>query len=222
MTSAALRILAIITMLVDHIGAFFFPEALWLRAIGRLSMPLFVFGIAEGFVHTSSVRKYFWRLLTFAIIAQVPFALLDTELGRTEMSLNIMFSLALSILALACVKKGVWMWLMVPIIMLAVELLRVEYGWVVVALALLFYLARKYLYRKFKILYGIAIYLSLFAAQICLVWRGLFVIQFFAILAVIPILFYNGKKGRRLPRHAEYIFYPAHLFIIWIILQFLH
>ena len=37
-----LKMLAVVTMLIDHIGAIFFPGVLWIRAIGRLSFPIYL------------------------------------------------------------------------------------------------------------------------------------------------------------------------------------
>ncbi len=96
-----LKIIAIITMLIDHIGAVVIengilkyqdpllmqtilatPEGVkWstidfaLRTIGRISFPIFCFLLVEGFLHTKDVRKYGIRLLAFALISEIPFDL---------------------------------------------------------------------------------------------------------------------------------------------------
>jgi hypothetical protein len=57
-----LKIIAFSTMAIDHIGAIFFPELLFLRIIGRLAMPLFAFGIAEGYLKTKNIFNYGQRL----------------------------------------------------------------------------------------------------------------------------------------------------------------
>ena len=67
----AIRTLAMTTMLIDHIGMMFWPEAEVLRAVGRIAYPLYAFGIACGWMHTRSRQKYIWRLLLVAVMAQV-------------------------------------------------------------------------------------------------------------------------------------------------------
>ncbi|MBU4031120.1 conjugal transfer protein TraX, partial [Patescibacteria group bacterium] len=59
-------------MVADHVGFLFFPHILWLRIIGRISLPIFAFLIGEGYEKTSNVKKYFFRLAIFALISFVP------------------------------------------------------------------------------------------------------------------------------------------------------
>ena len=63
----ALKIIAVIAMLVDHIGYMFFPKVQILRIIGRLALPIFAFMVAEGARHTKSKIKYILTLLIFAV-----------------------------------------------------------------------------------------------------------------------------------------------------------
>lgn len=79
MSTFVLKIIAITTMLIDHIGAMFLTgDLLWYaitRSIGRLAFPIFAFLIVEGFYHTSNVKNYLKRLGIFAIISEIPFDL---------------------------------------------------------------------------------------------------------------------------------------------------
>jgi len=69
-SSFGLRVIAVILMTIDHIGAVLFPHVLILRIIGRLSFPIFVFLMVEGYFHTRDVKKYLTRLLVFAVISE--------------------------------------------------------------------------------------------------------------------------------------------------------
>ena len=92
----SLKLIAVAAMTVDHISAVFFPSEIWMRLIGRLTMPIMAFLISEGYHYTRSVRKYLFRLLIFAIVSQVPYML---AFGINN--LNVMFTLAISVLLLA-------------------------------------------------------------------------------------------------------------------------
>ena len=58
-------------MTLDHIGLYFFPNQILFRIIGRIAMPIFVFTLAEGFIHTKSRQKYFMRLGMLGVISEI-------------------------------------------------------------------------------------------------------------------------------------------------------
>ena len=62
MTTAAVKWLALILMVVDHIAAFIPGMPLWMRYLGRCSAPLFLFALAWGFCYTRSPKRYLLRL----------------------------------------------------------------------------------------------------------------------------------------------------------------
>ena len=68
-----LKLIAILSMLIDHVGKLFFPNILFLQIVGRLAFPIFAFFIAEGFYYTRNKVKYFFTILVFAVIAQIPY-----------------------------------------------------------------------------------------------------------------------------------------------------
>jgi len=90
-----LKLAAALSMIVDHVGLVFFPQIMPLRIIGRIAFPIFAAGIADGYRHTSNLKMYFYRLLFFGAISQIPFMIL---FGKNE--LNIIFSLLLSLVHL--------------------------------------------------------------------------------------------------------------------------
>ena len=65
-----LKIIAFVTMAIDHIGYVFFPQYMWLRVIGRLAFPIFAYCLALGCVYTKNPKKYALRLLAFALVSQ--------------------------------------------------------------------------------------------------------------------------------------------------------
>ena len=80
LSANCLKLIALITMTLDHIAiSFISNEILYtvFRIIGRLTAPIFWFFIAEGFYKTRSLKKYFFRLLLFAVISHFPFMLLE-------------------------------------------------------------------------------------------------------------------------------------------------
>ena len=70
-----LKLIAILSMTIDHIGYLLFPKVTLLRIVGRIAFPIFAYLIAEGFVHTGDVKKYLLRLGIFAILSEIPYDL---------------------------------------------------------------------------------------------------------------------------------------------------
>lgn len=124
--STWLKILGIVTMTIDHIGMVFFPDQIAWRLVGRLALPIFLFGIVEGNRHTSSHGKYITRLLICGIISQPIFsAVADTTM------LNICFSLALALGMLYWldrVKGDLGRTMIVIATMMVAWLFNVDYG----------------------------------------------------------------------------------------------
>lgn len=233
LTSASLQLIAIITMLIDHLGAYIFHSPIWMRAIGRLAMPLFCFMLSEGFLHTKGKRRvrYFGRLLIFAFISQLPFdlahyaaaggkittlpAYLASGALGYELYLNVIFTLMISFIAMSIIEYSGWLAVFLPILLIIAELLAVDYGAFGVLLVISFYLCSKYLKgEKLKFWRMIGYVFCLFSPMTLMIVIKNKPMQLFSLLAIFPILAYNGKLGHRLPKWFGYIFYPAHLAMI--------
>ena len=214
-----LKLIAMISMVFDHVGDLFFPGLLWLRAIGRLAMPIFAFCIAEGYAHTRDKKKYLLRMGIFALVSEIPFDLaFEGKIGLGHQ--NIMLTFFLSILALMLYdairgsdgeggKKPVGRILLGLLAVLAMAalafVLRADYTIFAVISVFLFYVLRE----KHPLLRsgaGVG-FLALTRTVGYYSATG---------LSLIPLLLYNGKKGRGL-KWLFYAFYPGHLLLLWLL-----
>lgn len=94
-----LKLLAVIFMVIDHVGLFFFSEHLAFRLIGRLSFPIFAWLIVNGIEYSHNRRNYFLRLFAFALMSQFPYLLAFGAAIPGFSGLNIFFTLCLGFLA---------------------------------------------------------------------------------------------------------------------------
>jgi hypothetical protein len=190
-----IKVIAAIAMIIDHIGLMFYPEIEAFRVIGRISMPIFAYCIAEGYIHTRNIKKYIIRMSVFAVIAQIPYSLIFGT------RLNILFSFALSLLLLKLKDKyGKWIYLLV----IPAALLNVEYGIYSVILILIF--------NEFKDKKSVMI-TAFVTATIMYSLTQQTVIQIAAIMAIYIILHLKGKR-LKIPKYAFYLFYPAQWFVL--------
>ena len=209
-----LKLIAMVTMIFDHVGDSFFPDLTWMRIIGRIAMPIFAFCIAEGYAHTHDKVKYLTRMAIFAVISEVPFDLFGAGRVIDITHQNIMFTFAIAIAALLLYEKItakggkvslVLGWLVLIAGAVLATVLLTDYTFTGVILVVVFYLLRKHdLLIKDGV--GLACYLALRN-------MGVFVWGF---LSFIVIAFYNGERGKGL-KYLFYVFYPAHLLLIFVI-----
>ena len=88
----ALKIIAAISMLIDHIGVIFFPQIKIFRILGRIALPIFSFMIAEGARYTRNKLRYFLTVFSLATACQIVYFLYD---GDTYMSILVTFSISI-------------------------------------------------------------------------------------------------------------------------------
>ena len=227
----ALKFLAAALMLVDHIGLIFFPQFLFLRIVGRLSMPLFAFALSEGCRYTKNKTKHFCLLFTLAVLCQTVYYFFDD--GNLYMSILVTFSLSvLTIYALQFFKKTLFdkkadgldqilslaLFSAVLLCDFALcQLFTIDYGFwgimlPVFASVLDFRgIPAPALLQKFDCLPARVFSLSIGLIFLSVSLGG---IAFFALLAIPILLLYNGEKGKRNTKYFFYIFYPLHLVIL--------
>lgn len=219
MTIYTIKIIACITMILDHIK-YGIPvlNNFITTYFGRIAYPLFAFFIVEGYIHTSDLKKYYKRLLIFGIISQIPFMLFRTLVGE-YMLLNIIFTLLLGLISINIYEKVKNKFVSIPLVLFTIYLgkvLNVDYNWYGVATVFLLYILRD---RKLLKCLGFAL-LTLFYYYT----RGLLnsissyiILTFlFTISSVFIICFYNGEKGKGTNKFF-YWFYPVHMLIIYLI-----
>lgn len=94
-TGSTLKIIAIVTMLIDHTAAVLLGNNMIMRMIGRIAFPIFIFLLIEGAIHTRSKMKYALRLCLFALISEIPFDLAFSNEAFFFGYQNVFFTLAI-------------------------------------------------------------------------------------------------------------------------------
>ncbi len=213
MTAFTLKLIAIITMIIDHLGLFFFPTIPELRLVGRISFPLFAWLIANGAYHTHNIRLYFLRLIICAAVSQVPFILANKHLDPDIWLLNAVFTLSIGLAAIMLIQqtKNKLLWIVVTsCAALLAQVLQMDYG----ALGVLI-VVFSYVFFTKPILLIISQFVLFFGDFLFNAIVNHFVsIEVLGIFSFVFVLLYNGKPGIR-ARYLFYLFYPLQYVIIY-------
>lgn len=231
-----LKIIAAVTMLIDHIGFILFPQYLILRVIGRIAFPIYAFMIAEGCAYTKNKRKYFLDIFSLALLCQIAYFLYD---GSRDLGILVTFSLSILLIYTLegikerlfikeCPKKEKIIAVSVFLLgTLAVYLLntryRVDYGfWGCMAPVFASVFKNiKNAPSMLKKLDSIGMQVLMLAIALLILALTTYDIQLYSFLA-LPILFaYSGARGKLKMKRFFYIFYPSHLLILHIISHFM-
>lgn len=204
-----LKVIALITMVVDHIGVVFYPDCNWLRVIGRIAFPIFAFLLVEGYFHTSDVKKYIMRMATLAFISEIPFDLIVYGNVVDFRHQNIFFTFVIGLFMMYMMSRCVQpiystLWLVLGFVIATVFM--ADYSYYGIAIIYLFYRFRNM--RLFGCI-GLVVASILFGN-----------VQIWAILAIPLLLMYNGKKGpafadKKVYKYSFYGFYPLHMIILF-------
>ena len=132
LSSNALKVIACICMLIDHVGLVLMYNKWYMRAVGRLAFPIFAFLIVQGAAHTSNIRKYILRLAVFALISEIPFDLAIHDRLWYLGAQNIFFTLTAGLFVIYCMESrgplGRWRGEIALATALLAEFLRFDYG----------------------------------------------------------------------------------------------
>lgn len=222
MSSFFLRLIALMSMMIDHTGLALFPNIGLFRCIGRLSFPIYCFLVVQGYLHTRDIRAYGRRLLLLAIVSEIPFDLLIFGRMSSLMEQNALFSLLLGLMALLCADQLAAKPLHASAAVMALCMLsmaaNVSYGWLAIALCLSMRFAAE---SKVRLLVYTVGSLLLYTLTLLLsgVAHSWVLTSLCALFALIPLLLYNEKRGMRHPAvtFMFYAAYPLHLIALVIV-----
>lgn len=222
-SGSTLKLIAIITMFIDHIGAILLEPYLmahWneassiphfelifqidrvLRLIGRVAFPIFIFLILEGFSHTHNRKKYGLNLFLFALLSEIPFDLAFNGSFFDATYQNVMFTLLFGYLSIWIYESNFKLFhipflkiLGIVFFIWLANIMKTDYGaFGVFAIILLYYMKKQ---RKY--FYPIGVFLFLWEVT--------------APLAFLIIHKYNGTRGLKL-KYFFYLFYPVHILLL--------
>ena len=218
LSGSALKVIAMISMVIDHVALYLMDDSTVLyetmRCIGRIAFPVFAFLIAEGFIHTRSMYRYFFTLLGFAVISEIPWYLLNGADGTH----NVMFTLALGVATLMVLKnllqRSLVLGFLWTIGMAGIaSWLGVDYEWRGILVIVIFYLFNGY-GHSFPYSKGV----QFFCTFALMMYYGVIG----AVMAYMFLYQYNGKRGcidTYFVKNIFYLFYPLHLWILYFPLQ---
>lgn len=225
LSSNILKIVACISMLLDHIGFIFFPQYIIFRILGRIAFPIFAFMIAEGCFYTKNKLKRLLVMSSFALIMQIGLYMFT---GMTDFNIFIHFSLSIIVIYLIDyieekIKNKQLIFAIITtlatILLLAYlywfsenyNYLYSNYGIFAIIMPVVLYVIKKYLPNINHIVCVPVICLFVYFMFL----KIKFPYQLFGMLSCLFIILYNGKKGKLNLKYLFYIFYPLHFIILY-------
>ena len=239
-STAALHIIAMTFMLMDHLWATLLPAQEWLTCVGRIAFPIFAFMSVEGYFHTHNFKKYLTRLFIFALLSEIPFDLMYGGTWFYPVHQNVIWTFILGLFGIHIMetvreKKKTPVFVLTAILVtiaggLLGTLTMVDYYGIGVLTVFIFYFFRG---RKWWCLLGqIA---ALYWVNVELLGGLMYPVRFFgiefelcqqglALLALVPIWLYRGRQGYHSKpfQYLCYAFYPVHMLILVLILNFVN
>jgi len=241
--TGTLKLIALLFMLIDHLGAVVFPHSQEMRILGRIAFPVYCWCMVVGFHYTRSVSKYLGRILLTGIISQPLYAYVMNHVGNTGNLLydwmlakpNIFLTLLLGLAALWGIREerfGSRIWAPVLAILLA-TVLKVDYGWRGVLFIILLYAARGTrssvaalmvayflywgtLYRVTSSFFGMPFDVRNLPAYLSEPLGAFLRMETYGLMA-LPLILIPFRRNIRLPAWVSYGIYPAHLLIVLLV-----
>ena len=221
LSGSQLKMLALITMTIDHIGFIFFPQVWWLRAIGRLAFPIFAYMIAEGCRYTRRRMRYWGSIALLALVCDAAEMIAEGSLYQSVMttftlSVGMIYALdwamrgenrreqlLRSLLSAGAVLLAFFLCELLPLLLWTTDY-HVDYRFSGALLPVLIYVGKRRETRLALAALGIL--------ATCLEFGG---VQWYALLALLPLALYDGTRGRHAMKWLFYLYYPLHLALLW-------
>lgn len=217
-----LKIIALIAMTLDHAAVMLFDGCEPMRIIGRMAFPIFAFMIAEGCRYTKNRCRYFAGIFFTGALCQIVY-----YFGENSVYQGVLITFSLSILIIYSIqhalKEGTWISLMFPAAMVMAALFLcdflpkllwktdygIDYGFCGVMITVLIFLPKDF---------GVKLVLTFGAlVLLCLSYGG---IQWWSLVALLPLTLYSGQRGKIKMKYFFYIYYPLHLAVLYAVSAF--
>lgn len=199
--------LAMLTMLIDHIGIVFFPDEVGWRLVGRLAFPLYAYGIALGWGRTRSRKQYLLRLGLIFIAAQVPYSLV---LHNGQLNVVGTFLAALLFIWMQeKLSRGAIRALLLLSVLIIVTIIPFEYGAYGILLVLIYKWSKTDIHMAF----------SHFALNLAVALILGWITQLVSIVSTVLVGFASRQLAfiSKPPRWLWLSFYPAHLLLLGLV-----
>lgn len=196
-----LKIIALVTMTIDHIGVILFPELPILRIIGRLSFVIFAYFIVNGYIYTRNREKHGLILLLYGILLEIPLKLYDSSMPG-----NIILTLALGYGVVYFLdKKNYLLTCLIALIPLIYEVDYGLYGVLLIVTCFIFFKRPAFIVLVNLIL--VFIFYNL---------NYLTFIQIYSTFGLLLVCLYNQQIGKKM-KYFFYLYYPLHMVILLLI-----
>lgn len=231
MNNFELKLIALITMIIDHIGYVFFPQYFFMRFIGRLAFPIYAFLISEGIKHTKDIKLYLKNLFILSIISEPFYDLCFNSNINFLKNTNTVYTLFLATLSIYIFnncKNNIEKLLTILSFLLLTNILMTDYNVFGLILVYIFYFStnmyKKLLYSflliTFKFKYIFIYFIHFFVMKNMFVSTkyifSSFGLYIFTLLGLFILSLYNNTLGKKM-KYLFYIMYPLHLAIIYFI-----
>ncbi len=213
----ALKIIALVSMTLDHIGVILFPQYEIFRILGRVAMPVFAFMIAEGCAYTRRKARYFVSVFGVGIVCFVGYLV---ALGAVYLNVLITYSFSIAVIyglqyALGSKNKAAYLLPAVTVLISAFmncvmpyvtgrEEWSVDYGFFGTLLPVMIYVLKDFRLKLLSVALGLTL--------LGLSFGGF---QWWAYFSILFLIFYDGTRGKLKLKYLFYVYFPLHFVLLY-------